>query len=266
MGPAVPRTSFWPMSRSRRGTPMPRPESLSHVGLKPVMPQKLAGMRTEPPMSAPIPRGEPRAPMRAPSPPDDPPGARATSQQLPPVPQKEKFSGAIMSWGAVVRTKGIAPARRARDTMSASCDAGWNTRHASPHVESKPAMSCWSLTEMGRPWSGPRTVPRSRSSSQATASATAASNRSSALQHRVWPAAMARPTKHRITYSLVRRPAPISSRSCEAVRDTTSQGDRWTSRPSAQRCTPAQSRPEAAARATEASRSATLRAARSARA
>ena len=69
----------------------------------------------------------------------------------------------------------IAPARRIRDTATASREGTTPTRSGMPAEVSTPAVSNTSFAVNGTPWSGPSSWPRAKDASAARASSMARS-------------------------------------------------------------------------------------------
>ena len=137
-----------------------------NVGFRPTMPHAAAGILIDPPVSVPmVPSAMPAATLAA-DPPLDPPGDRDGSCGLRAGPNAE--SSFVVpnanSWRFVLPTI-TAPASRSADDHLASAAATCPSRTRDAAVVGVPATSKRSLTEMGTPWSGPRSRPAASSRS-----------------------------------------------------------------------------------------------------
>ena len=165
-GPHIARTASCPAIP----VAIPRMGRRSSVGLIPATPQKCAGTRMLPPMSVPIPSGDMPEAMAAPSPPDEPPGVCFVLQGFALWPKTGlRLSAKRPSCDRFVRPMMIAPASRRTVTIAASRVARTAARPTTPKVVASPAMSRFSFTETGRPWSGPRRGSLSARSASASA-------------------------------------------------------------------------------------------------
>jgi hypothetical protein len=124
-------------------------------GRSPTTPHKAAGMRSEPPVSDPVHKGSMPVASAAADPPDDPPAFRLGSKGLPVAPQTglRVLAPAPMS-GTLVLAVTIAPARAGAQPGCCRRAARDCAGAMLPLVESRPSVSCRSLTPSGRPCSG----------------------------------------------------------------------------------------------------------------
>ncbi len=106
----------------------------------------------------------------APEPPLEPPGMRSVSQGLRTAPKcglldVTPYASSCMP----VLPMSTAPAAASFSTTVASRSGTWCMKMTEPAVVRTPRVSNTSLTAMGMPWSGPRSVPRASSVSAAWA-------------------------------------------------------------------------------------------------
>jgi hypothetical protein len=148
------------------------------------MPVHAAGIRKLPPISVPTPRGLPLNVMRADSPPEEPPDVSFLFNGFT-VRPKTLFtdSAIIMAVGTFVLQYRTAPSFSSISTRVALYSAGLSTKDVNPTVLSLPLILKLSLREMGKPCSGPTSVPvRWRWSSSAFALLMASSKKASLRQ------------------------------------------------------------------------------------
>ena len=133
------------------------------VGFNAASPQKCAGSRTLAPESVPRPKAEQPAAIAAASPPLDPPTECDNAYGLLVRPKTSLVvSIPPPNQGQLVLPRKIAPAASTRPTASASASAvaPRACRCGSPAISGAPATAMLSLTENGRPDSGPGRAAR----------------------------------------------------------------------------------------------------------
>src|SRR6266545_6290439 len=134
-------------------------ETRPHVGLRPTAPQYEAGLRTEPPVSSPSVIEHKAAAAAIPEPEDEPPGSCSGFHGLRGWPYGKRIVPPRANSVRLSLPRRIAPAALSLATTVESAAGMFVRRSAEPAVVRTPAVSSWSFTANGMPWSGPRQFP-----------------------------------------------------------------------------------------------------------
>ena len=149
------------------------------VGLSPTSPYTAAGQMMLPSVSVPMPMAARLAAIAAPVPELDPQGLRSSAYGFfvwPPrelQPEEDLVERKLAHSLRLVLPRITAPASRSRVTRNASRVGRFSASANDPAELTMPTTSMLSLISMGRPCSGPRSLPVLRSASSAVASASA---------------------------------------------------------------------------------------------
>jgi hypothetical protein len=163
-------------------------------------------------MSVPTPSGLPPKASNADSPPEEPPDVnfRFSGFNVRP---KTLFtdSAIIIAVGTFVLQYRTAPSFSSSSTRVALYGAGWSTKDVKPTVLSFPTILKLSLSEIGRPWRGPTSLPVLRRCSSSDCAILMASRGKKSERQFVWGNCQHCPprTTHEL-YQLLRRRSALA--------------------------------------------------------